>query len=544
MMALINHPGLPKTVTATRGGLGNNVLLLLLAAFCGLGLIQILNHPLWQDEWQAWLIARDSGSLAGLFHNFRYDGHPGLWYLTLYLLSRFTTQPLAMQLFHLALATAAVWVFLRFSPFTRLQKILFVFGYFPFFEYAVISRNYAFGVLLIFTYCAVLPREFPKKYLVLGGLLFLLCQTSVYGVLVALALGTGLVFGELWEKRNGLIEKQLLPPHPSPLPQRGSGDEEVNTFPYLSIIALSSIMGLGVGLAILQLAPPPDSGFAVGWRLDWDWPVVLRTLGIVWDSFVPLPSLQMHFWNTNLIGQPYLKFFLSLVLLVFSVLLLRRQPAVLALFALGVLALLSFTYTKYPGSLRHHGHLFILFVAALWLSGYYPDRPGKAGKIAEFGRQHRNTFISTLLAAQLAAGFLAAGLSLCYPFSAGKETARYIQDQGLSGRLLAGDEDDAASVISGYLQQPVYYLGANRWGTFVIWDQQRKSLEVTEAWQRARQLAARQRQEVLLILNRELNTPEAEIIRLKQFSRSIVPSEAYYLYLLKYPGERQSGATQ
>jgi hypothetical protein len=283
--------------------------------------------------------------------------------------------------------------------------------------------------------------------------------------------------------------------------------------------------------------PPPDSGFAVGWRLNWDWPVVLRTINIVWDSFVPLPSLQMHFWNTNLLGQPYLKFCFSLLLLVFSVLLFQRQPAILALFALGALAILSFTYAKYLGSLRHHGHLFILLVAALWLSAYYPERLGKFGKITDFCQQHRNAFISTLLAVQLAAGLLAGGFSLYYPFSAGKEAARYIQDQGLTGRLLAGDEDDAASVISGYLQQPVYYLCANRWGTFVVWDQQRKGLEVMEALQRARQLAARQRREVLLILNREIKTPEPDIVRLKQFTQSIVAAEAYYLYLLKYHGE-------
>jgi hypothetical protein len=41
-------------------------------------------------------------------------------------------------------------------------------------------------------------------------------------------------------------------------------------------------------------------------------------------------------------------------------------------------------------------------------------------------------------------------------------------------------------------------------------------------------------------LNREINTPEPDIIRLKQFTRSVVAAEAYYLYLLKYPEERQA----
>lgn len=499
--------------------LNPNAIGFLVAAFFGLGLLLILNHPLWQDEWQAWLIARGSGSLTELFHNIRYDGHPGLWYLFLYLLSRWTSHPLAIQLFHLGLATTTVWIFLRYSPFTRLQKILFIFGYFPFFEYAIISRNYAAGILLIFTYCAIFVQTLPKKHLLLAGLLFLLCQTSVYGVLLAMALGAALIFRELWDNRFNPIR-----------PQRG-------------LIIFSAILGAGIFLAVLQLMPPHDSGFAVDWRGNFDWPVLVRTGNTIWESYIPLPDLNYHFWNTNLIQLPYLKLFFSLLLLAFPLLLFRRQPSVLTLFSLGTLAILSFTYTKYPGSLRHHGHLFILLIAALWLSSYSPDRPGESrrfGKIVEFCQQRRNGFISLILAAQLTAGLLAASLSLGYPFSAGEETARYIQAHGLDNMLIAGDEDDAASVISGYLNRPLYYLCANRLGTFVIWDQQRHGLEVSEVLRRCRELARRHRREVLLILNREIITPEPDIISLRQCTRSIVSKEAFYLYKLTYPGEAQS----
>ncbi len=51
----------------------------LLLVFFSLGATLILTHALWQDEWQAWLLARDSRSLAELFHNLRYEGHPALW---------------------------------------------------------------------------------------------------------------------------------------------------------------------------------------------------------------------------------------------------------------------------------------------------------------------------------------------------------------------------------------------------------------------------------------------------------------------------------
>jgi hypothetical protein len=484
---------------------------LLVPTFFALGLLLLLHHAMWQDEWQAWLIARDSGSLAQLLHHLRYEGHPALWYLPLYGLSRLTAQPLAMQLLHLTLATATVFVFLRFSPFTRLQKMLFIFGYFPFFEYAVISRNYAAGVLLIFTYCAVFPLTFRRKYLVLAGLLFLLCQTSIYGLMLALALGAAQIWAWLTDDRTNLSAAKY------------------------ELVAFTALLLAGAALAVLQLLPPPDSGFAVDWRFYADWPAAVRTLNTIWGSYVPLPALQVHFWNTNLVSQSYLKLALSLLLLTISWLLLRRRPAALALYGLGTLALLSFTYAKYPGSLRHHGHLFLLLVAALWLADYYPGRPekpGLIGKTAAGCRRHQG-FITVMLSAQLLAGLTAAGWGLCYPFSAGRETARFIQDQGLSGMPLAGDQDDAASVISGYLGRPIYYLCANRWGSYVIWDNQRKDLELPEAQRRARELAGRCHQDVLLILNRKIEAPEPEIIPLRQFQRSTVPAESFYLYRVR-----------
>jgi hypothetical protein len=55
------------------------------------------HHEPWRDELQAWMIARDSGSLPELFQNIRYEGHPAGWHLLLFVLSRVTRNPAAMQ---------------------------------------------------------------------------------------------------------------------------------------------------------------------------------------------------------------------------------------------------------------------------------------------------------------------------------------------------------------------------------------------------------------------------------------------------------------
>src|SRR5215510_31505 len=86
--------------------------------FFALTLWGILHHEMWRDELQAWLVARDSQSLLDLIHNVRYERSPALWQICLRLLTYFTINPIAMQLFHLGVATASIFFFVKYSPFT------------------------------------------------------------------------------------------------------------------------------------------------------------------------------------------------------------------------------------------------------------------------------------------------------------------------------------------------------------------------------------------------------------------------------------------
>jgi hypothetical protein len=515
---------------------GNARVGFLVAAVLGfffLGLILLLRHEMWQDEWQAWLIARESLSLSELFRNLRYEGHPGLWHLGLYLVSRVTPNPLGMQLLHLLVATASVYVFLRYSPFTRLQRILFILGYFPFYEYSVISRNYGLGVLGLFLYCAVFCRTQPRNYLLLGLVLFFLCQTNVYGLMLAMVLGVILLWAAFRDGAAGTWRAG----------------------------AASVLVLLGIGLSVLQLVPPPDSGFAVGWKLDLDLPHLAQTLAAIWKSYVPLPAPDYHFWGTNFVSDPRWQALLSLILLAFGLLLFLRRPLPLFLYAVGTLGILVFTYVKYPGSLRHHGHLYLLFIASLWLSLEFPltriaeraSVPANLGSghggplhyfsrllktLADFCRAHRDQALTVLLGAHLLAGVWAASLDLLYPFSAGQEAARYIQQHRLDRLPIVGHADDAASSVAGYLGCRLYYPASRGLGSFVVWNRERKTeLKTGELLAQARELSRRSRQDALLLLNYELPPGEFPVIPIKKFTRSLVPAENYYLYLAPAPSQ-------
>jgi hypothetical protein len=80
-----------------------------------------------------------------------------------------------MQVLHGLLAAAAAFVVLRWAPWGRQTAALFVLGYFPFYEYAVISRHYVLGALLVWLACAVARTRWSVA--VGGAALGLLCQT-------------------------------------------------------------------------------------------------------------------------------------------------------------------------------------------------------------------------------------------------------------------------------------------------------------------------------------------------------------------------------
>ena len=69
-----------------------------------------------------------------------------------------------------------------------MEKILLVFGYFLIFEYAIISREYALGVLCVVVFSTMFRSTLRKHYILIAIPLVLLIQTSAYGVMIAAAL--------------------------------------------------------------------------------------------------------------------------------------------------------------------------------------------------------------------------------------------------------------------------------------------------------------------------------------------------------------------
>ncbi|AFZ18049.1 hypothetical protein Mic7113_2235 [Allocoleopsis franciscana PCC 7113] len=487
--------------------------------FC-LGFMGILNHAMWRDELNPWLIARDSKSLVELFQNIKYEGHPGLWYICLYLLNQLTQNPIAMQITHLILATGFIYIFLKFSPFRRWQKALFVFGYLPFYEYLLISRNYIIGILLIAAFCALYNTR-KKNYVILSVLLFLIANANAYCLFISLALGLALIV-------EYSLRKQL---------------DESLTASRTNIILSLTIYALGIAVSLAQLIPPADStlqGGLSGWTLHFDLRHLAKALIRIWNSYIVIlvpgdSNIEVFLFAVLALG---LFFFASTVLI--------RKPIAFLIYTVGTLEIIFFTYVKFLGSARHYGHLYIVLIASFWLASYYPKsnlllqpftrRARMIQPIStvwfKFTEKYKIIFMMVIFSAQLAAGVVAFSRDLVVPYSAARATATYIQSQHLENKFMVGSRDATISPLCGYLNRKIYYPERQELGSFVLFNSQRQDVDAATVLAQVSQRLQQKPEPILLILNNELNTARADlkISPLSKFTKSFIFNEKYYLY--------------
>jgi hypothetical protein len=135
-------------------------------------------HEFWRDEVRALSLARAAIFPTDLYGLIQYEGHPVLWYLLLYIGKTIVDIPLILPIISIAIAFAAMAIFMFFAPFPFWFRCLFIFCGLPLYEYSVMARNYGISVLLMFV-AAVLYRNRYKYPLWLAFTLALLANTNL-----------------------------------------------------------------------------------------------------------------------------------------------------------------------------------------------------------------------------------------------------------------------------------------------------------------------------------------------------------------------------
>ncbi|MEO6196149.1 MAG: hypothetical protein ABIS20_24270 [Thermoanaerobaculia bacterium] len=478
---------------------------LMAGAFVLLTVPRLLLHELWRDESWLWLVVQESRSVNDLFTPLARSGQGYLFPLLCFLARQVSTSPRTMQLVHLVLAGGAAFVFARWAPLGRRERALFTLGYFPFYEYAVISRHYAAGAILVWLACAAACSRRPVFALIaLGAALGLLCQTTVYGYILALAIACGWLLDRRLRRRE-------MPPLP-PLPR--------------ATAAAGLVLALAGAIAgLIQLIPLPGTSFAPGWRFGWDPAQAGQVLRMPWRAFLPLPRLELHFWNTNLLDAwTGLQTLAGLLTLALAAAILWPRKVALATFCLGAAGILAFGYVKYAGVLRHQGHLWLLFAAALWLGGGFQQ---------DERRSWRSRALLVLLIVHCGAAAFASWMDLRHPFSNGAATAELIHGEGLDRYLLFGSREPPAASVALPLGRPLYSPSRGIFVTHPDWGPEQRELSPQEVRCAARELARREAGDIVLVMNSEL-PPWEELAPAGSRVGAIVATEDYHLYRLLY----------
>ncbi len=415
--------------------------------------VRVFRHALYDDEVQAWLIARVSATPVALFHNLRYEGHPGLWHLLLWVITRFTADLTAMQALQLAIGAATWYLVYRCSPFSLAEKFLLLFSYFLFWEYFVMSRSYGLMALLGFGFVALRAR-WPERVVLPWLLLGLLANTVVFGAIWSMALAMFL----------GLA--QILPTRSL---SRGTA---CGGAIYLACLAL----------AIATMAPAPDGNFKTPIaQLD---PARLAVVvdHFVSRAFVPISAeLLRHpatafsgawrdFWNPGLdliTGLPgIIVVWMALIVAARAAgSVMNRDRTLAVIEPIGAVIVtfigaLIFSYVWQIGNSRHSGVLFLAVVGAAWLL-----------RARQNGRAPR--WWITLLVVNALGGLITLQSEL-RPFSEARATAQWLAQNGLDRAFLMAADDPQVS-IAGYLDRPIYDLGCQCSRRFIEWTAQRQA---------------------------------------------------------------------
>jgi hypothetical protein len=174
-----------------------------LAVYAALVAFAIPYHESFVDEAQSWQLAR-SLSLYDLFHTYlRYEGSPGLWHFTLWILIRLHVMYATIHWVCGAIGLVAVSLLVLKSPFPRYLKLAFPFTYFLLFQYAVIARNYVLAPLLFFLLALSWKRSPIAVALVLG----LLANVSLHTAVISGGLAIVYLIAQT---RDGAISSRIF----------------------------------------------------------------------------------------------------------------------------------------------------------------------------------------------------------------------------------------------------------------------------------------------------------------------------------------------
>jgi hypothetical protein len=423
-----------------------------IAIFGFLGLYAVIlalvtqKHEMYMDEAQAWLVSRDHSNIFDLIHHLRYEVHPALWYLLLYIPAHLHFPMVSAQIINYALSLAAAWMILSYRRIPLIVRVLLLYGLLFFFM-GVIARSYMLACVLLIGAARCLLAE-HQRYWTAMVLLALAINTHLFAIPVA----AGIFFWLAWfapsESSKSAIEKL-----------------KEQKF-WLSV----GILGMALLACFFTIRPAPDISvpeYVIAHTTKIDY--LLLGIGKMWGYFLPFR------WEMLSSANQYVG---------------ASQARAEVLNALITICLLLLALSVLPG---RRSRWFMISVSLLWMAAVWPS--------VHVPLQSHSTFIimSYIIALMIGATddhdgpwladhfswpllllLLCMQVSLCVtysvqewgrPFSGAKSAATWLQSSGLDQRPLIFQSGMPGPAILGYTGvASAYYASCRCRGSFLMFN--------------------------------------------------------------------------
>lgn len=367
-----------------------NALVLVVILVSALGLLAAVNHEWWEDEASPWLSASGSHSLSNLIHNLGFNGHPRLYNIIVYWIQSQFGNPMVLSVLNLVFSIVAITLFMRATSFSRIQKVLFAFGFFPLYQYGVVVRGYSLFVCIFFMYCHLKTQG--ARFLLLRYLLLaLLAQIHLISAIVAAFL---------------LLEEYI---------ETSSKDEQQ---PAITIVG-NAIVLASLLLVAWQLKPESHPSMVL-LSSDNHWKSVLGFA----NGFMP----NFGIFRLSPIRTGF-QIVVGMALWVASWVVAFRHRQLFRYYIPLSFSLFMISVLIYTGERWHHGFYFVFFVVSIWLSTPAP-----------FDDTFSRRFITVLFALHALMGIYAVVLDVMTPYSNGPQVAAFIREHQLENLPIVGVE--------------------------------------------------------------------------------------------------------
>ena len=307
--------------------------------------MEIKHHVFWRDEVRALSIAKQADSFSNLMELLRNEGHPPGWYILLKAVYSVFHANWVLPVVSIGVAIVAIFIWLQFAPFSLFERVLFLTGVFPLYEFSVLARNYGISMLLMFWFCTQFDKRLTRPALTYLPLFFLSFTNAHSAMMTAIVTGA-LVLELLYRRTKRFVDY---------------------------VPAALVLMGTAWVVWMLHSRTTSSIVFSAG-NLS-----VSALVGAV-VNFVLHPghALISDFdWLS-----PWHNWLLRILVLIGFALGLVRRPILLMVFLVTACAMSCFSDLVYGLQYRHQGLLYIFWLCCVWI-----DREMRQSREVDTGKQ-------------------------------------------------------------------------------------------------------------------------------------------------------------